>query len=193
MSGLLTPRLSLLGLVGYGGSFFVPAVPGDKTTPQYDSVIANAELRIYLTAPPESGPGTTSLSQSFLSIGYTRDFQSSYLSDFDGIDRGYAKLSYYFAGRAVITLEGGGAAIEYPQLFLLGSQTTHSAFTDARIDGTLFSEYRFTNYLGLNATVRYTTNLSNAELQIFPLPGTINEYAMQWQRFEAYLGVRLFL
>jgi hypothetical protein len=41
--------------------------------------------------------------------------------------------------------------------------------------------------------VKYTTNLSNATLTIAPGGGAINEYAMQWQRFEAYLGVRLFL
>jgi hypothetical protein len=193
INGLLTPRLSLLALAGYGGSFFTPAIPGDKTIPQYDSVIAQAELQIYLTAPPEAGPGATSLSQSRLAIGYTRDFQQSYLSDFDGIDRGYAKLYYYFAGRAVVTLEAGGAAIEYPTLFLTAANTSHSPFTDGRIDGTLFGEYRFTNYFGLNTTVKYTTNLSNAVLQIAPGAGTLNEYAMQWQRFEAYLGVRLFL
>jgi hypothetical protein len=190
INGLITPRLSLLAMAGYGGSFFSPG--SSAQVQQYDSVIAQAELKIFLTAPAEAGPGAASLSQSTLSFGYTRDFSTSYLSDYYGLDRGYLKFAYYFAGRAMISLEGGGAAIEYPTLFL--PTTTHSGFTDARIDGTLFSEYRFTNSFGLNATLRYTTNLSNAVINITPAgAGPMENYAMQWQRFEAYLGVRLFL
>ncbi len=190
INGLITPRLSLLALVGYGGSFFSPG--SSKDVSQYDSIIGNAELKIYLTAPPEAGPGAVSLSQSSLAFGYTRDFATSYLSDYYGLDRGYLKFSYFFGGRALLSLEGGGAAIEYPTLFLATS--THSAFTDARVDGTLFGEYRFTNYFGLNVTAKYTTNLSNAVLDLTPAGGgAAQNYSMQWQRFEAYLGVRLFL
>lgn len=190
ISGLITPRFQLLALAGYGGSFFSPG--SSPQVKQYDSVIGNAELKFFLTAPPEAGqPGGLSLTQSSLALGYTRDFQTSYVSDFYGLDRGYLKFSYFFAGRAVISLEGGAGAIEYPVL-ALPSSPKFPGFTDARIDGTLFAEYRFTNYLGLNGTFRYTTNLSNTELPI----GTATApqlYAMQWQRFEAYLGVRLFL
>ncbi len=190
INGLLTPRLSLLALVGYGGSFFLPGntLPGNPA--QYDSVIGNAELKIYLTEPPGAGPGL-SLSQSTLTFGYTRDFQTSYLTDFNGLDRGYVKFAYYFAGRAMISLEGGGAAIEYPNLVL--PESKHTAFTDARVDATLFGEYRFTNYFGLNLTVRETTNISNATLNIATGAGPAELYSMQWQRLEAYLGVRLFL
>jgi hypothetical protein len=158
---------------------------------QYDSVIAQAELKIFLTEPP--GEKGVSLSQSFVSFGYTRDFQQSYISDFYGLDRGYLKFAYYFAGRAMISLEGGGAAIEYPELFL--PTATHTSFTDARIDGTLFAEYRFTNWFGLNANVKYTNNISNAVLNIAPAAGATGaeNYSMQFQRFQAYLGVRAFL
>ena len=139
---------------------------------------------------PGAGPGL-SLSQSTLTFGYTRDFQTSYLTDFNGLDRGYVKFAYYFAGRAMISLEGGGAAIEYPNLVL--PESKHTAFTDARVDATLFGEYRFTNYFGLNLTVRETTNISNATLNIATGAGPAELYSMQWQRLEAYLGVRLFL
>lgn len=189
INGLITPRLSLLALAGYGGSFFLPG--SSAQVQQYDSVIGNAELKIYLTEPPGEGGSGLSLSQSSLTFGYTRDFQQSYLSDFNGLDRGYLRFAYFFAGRALVSLEGGGAAIEYPTLFLPAS--THSSFTDARIDGTLYGEYRFTNSFALNATVRYTTNLSNASLNIGPAGGQAESYSMQWQRLEAYLGVRLFL
>jgi hypothetical protein len=194
INGLLTPRLSLLAMVGYGGSFFNPA--GDAHVQQYDSVIANGELKFFLTAPP-GDPTGVSLSQSTLALGYTRDFQSSYLSDFYGVDRGYLKFSYSFAGRAVVSLEGGVSAIEYPTLFIGPGDvptSTHTPFTDARVDGTLFGEYRFTNSFALNGTVKYTTNISNAVLDLSTPGGPTNQlFSMQWQRFEAYLGVRLFL
>ena len=64
---------------------------------------------------------------------------------------------------------------------------------NTRIDATLYSEYRFINWLALTGTVKYTTNLSDEVLNVTQpgMPGSL--YAMQWQRFEAYLGVRLFL
>jgi hypothetical protein len=191
INGLITPRLSFLAMAGYGGSFFTPA--SDPTVKQYDSLIAQSELKYFLTALADGGaPGAVSLSQSSIAVGYTRDFQTSYLTDFYGLDRGYLKFSYFFAGRLLVTLEGGMGAIEYPQLTL--PTNTHTGFTDARVDGTVFGEYRFTNSFALNATFRYTSNISNAVIDITPAPGAPQElFAMQWQRIEAYLGVRLFL
>jgi hypothetical protein len=191
INGLITPRFSLLAMAGYGGSFFTPA--SDPQVQQYDSLIAQGELKYYLTALADGGnPGAVSLSQSTLALGYTRDFQTSYLTDLYGLDRGYLNFSYFFAGRLLVTLTGGMGAIEYPTLFL--PTNTHTGFTDLRADATLYGEYRFTNSFALNATLRYTTNVSGAIIDITPAKGAAQElYAMQWQRIEAYLGVRLFL
>jgi hypothetical protein len=201
INGLVTPRLQILALVGYGGTFFsagsetttkFPAGSSCAATPcQYDSVIGNAELKYYLTSPPDEKSPGLSLTQSSIAFGYSRDFQTSYLSDYNGFDRGYVKFSYFFGGRALITAEGGGAAIEYPALALASG--THTGFTDGRVDATLFGEYRFTNSFGLNVTGKYTTNLSNAVLNITSPGGPAEQYSMQWAHIEAYLGVRLFL
>jgi hypothetical protein len=70
------------------------------------------------------------------------------------------------------------------------------AWTDVRLDATLFGEYRFTNYLGVNLTGKYTNNISNTVLDIGAAPGApgiVQLLAMEWQRFEVYAGVRLFL
>ena len=53
INGLLTPRLSLLAMAGYGGSFFQPG--SSAQVAQYDSVIGQAELKYYLTALADTG------------------------------------------------------------------------------------------------------------------------------------------
>lgn len=204
VNGLITPRFSLLAMVGYGGSFFTPAAAAPAPPRQYDSVIGQAELKFYLTAQPGLESGPPSLTLSSLAVGYTRDFLTSYLANFYGSDRGYLKFSYFFAGRALISLEGGAGAVEYPEMFYPGTATSvnfngtnpaNQGFTDIRIDGTLFGEYRFTNYFGVNLTAKYTTELSNVVFQLAPAVagGFPEEYAMQWQRLEIYAGVRFFL
>ncbi len=183
LNGLITPRFSLLAMVGYGASFYNPGA--DATVHQYDSIIGTAEAKFYLTAVPGDEKGA-SLSLSSIAVGYNRDFQNSYLADYYGSDRGYVKFSYFFAGRALISIEGGAGAVEYPTINIPPPGAPHAGFTDVRLDGTIFGEYRFTDSLGINATFRYTSNLSNQELTLGP--GQL--YAMQWQRFEGFLGFR---
>jgi hypothetical protein len=195
INGLITPRLSFLGMVGYGGSFFTADTAMQMASvQQYDSVIGQTELKYYVTDQPGTG-GATSLTLSSIAVGYSRDFVNSYLADYYGSDRGYLKFSYFFAGRALVSLEGGVGAIEYPSMTFIEGGAGHAGFTDVRVDGTLYGEYRFTNYFGLNLTVKYTNNISNTVLNIGPAGtgGTDQLLAMQWQRFEVYAGVRLFL
>ncbi len=202
LDGLITDRFALLAMVGWGASFYDNSFPNQ---PQFDSVIAQAELRWFLAASPGIASATdVGLALSSIAIGYTRDFQNSYLGSYFTQDRGYLKFYYLFAGRATITLEGGVAGIEYPTLFWSDGSERNPSFTDLRVDATLFGEYRFTDTFGLNATARYTANASSTVLPVTQ-PGTMqpvtppgtpvppNTYAMQWSRFEAYLGVRWFM
>src|ERR1700690_1850402 len=62
-------------------------------------------------------PSNVSLSVSTLSVGYNRDFAQSYLGSYYGSDRGYLKFAFFFGGRALLSLEGGAGAREYPQIF----------------------------------------------------------------------------
>jgi hypothetical protein len=189
INGLITPRFSVLAMAGWGASFFEPS--SSATVHQYDSVIGQAELKWFLTAAPGTENGI-SLSQSSIAVGYTRDFQNSYLADYFGTDRGYLNFSYFFAGRALLSLTGGVGAVEYPEITPLNGGTPHAPFTDMRADATFFGEYRFFDSLGVNATVRYTTNISGETLNlgVANTGGPTGLYAMEWQRFEAYIGVR---
>jgi hypothetical protein len=189
LNGLITERFSALAMVGWGASFYDTALPNE---PQFDSIIAQAELRWFLSASPGIADATDlGLALSSIALGYTRDFQNSYFGSYYTQDRGYLKFYYLFAGRAVVTLEGGVAAVEYPNLFWTSGAERQASFTDARADAALFGEYRFTNTFGLNATVRYSANISSTEIPISPTgPGLFD---MSWKRFEAYLGVRWFM
>jgi hypothetical protein len=196
LNGLVTDRFALLALVGWGAGFYDTSTV--KVLPQYDSVIGQAELKWFLTASPGvAASSELTLALSSIALGYTRDFQNSYLSNYYGSDRGYIRFDYFFGGRALVSLTGGVAAIEYPQMFWLGppatpgTPRTNKAFTDLRTDATLFSEYRLADTFGINLTVRYTANFSNTVVP--ELPTATGYYDMSWTRFEAFLGVRYFL
>jgi hypothetical protein len=191
LNGLVTDRFSVLLMAGWGASFIdTEPLPHQS---QYDSVIGQAELKWYLTAnPAAASPNEVSLSLSSVAIGYTRDFQTSYLGNYYGIDRGYLKFDYFFAGQAYVSLSGGIAAIEYPNIWSPdGTTERKTAFTDARADATLLGEYRFTDVFALNATLRYTQNFSNQT--ILEIPASAGAYGMAWEHYEAYLGVRWFM
>jgi hypothetical protein len=204
INGLVTERFAALALVGWGASFFDTSLL--PQLPQYDSVIGQAELKWFLTASPGiSAASQLTLALSSISVGYTRDFANSYLGNFYGSDRGYLRFEYFFGGRAVLSLQGGLGAIEYPKMFWgsgqprdirsSGGTITHDPFTDLRADATLFGEYRLSDSFGINATLRYTANFSDKQIQDSP-PGTVvppSFFDLSWTRFEAFLGARWFL
>jgi hypothetical protein len=193
LNGLVTDRFALLGLVGFGASFYDNTSPRQ---PQYDSVIGQAELKWFLSASPGlSQSSDVGLALSSIAVGYTRDFQNSYLGPYYGSDRGYLRFNYFFAGRALVTLEGGAGAVEYPTFYWLPSNTVrHRSFTDLRTDATLFGEYRFTDTFGVNATVRYTSNISNNSVQSTDgSTSNATAFDMTWNRIETFVGVRWFM
>ena len=51
MNGLLTPRLSVLGAIGYSATFLADA---PASAQQFDSIIGQAEVRFYLTDNPDA-------------------------------------------------------------------------------------------------------------------------------------------
>jgi hypothetical protein len=197
INGLITDRFAIEAAVGWGASFF-NQVSGFPQEPQYDSVIGRAELKWFLSASPGIEDATKiGLTLSSIVLGYDRNFQSSYLGNFAGTDRGYLKFNYLFAGRALVSLEGGVTAFEYPNLYWGGPDFSlrHGSYTDAQITATLFGEYRFSNSFGLNATLRYSQNISDTLLPVQPgmAPPVGGYYDMAWNRFEAFLGLRWFL
>lgn len=184
LNGLLTPSFALLAQAGWGASFYTAPAEGSD----FDSVIGHLQLKYYLTPNPSADPAATSLVLSSISAGFIRDFQDSYIGTYFERDRGYAKLTYFFGGRFLLDVEGGVAAIIYPDVPSNGSFAAEPAWTDIRVDASAFGEYRIKDSIGINATVRYNANISQTSLTV-----PEGENSLQWQQFEAYLGARWFL
>lgn len=193
INGLLFDRFALTAALGYGAAFMSN---GRQSTRQFDSIIGNAELRFYLSGNPEQEitnylPAT----QSSLSLGFERDFQISYLGDFNMVHRGYLGLSAFLAGRVLLSVSGGVSAVGYQPVFLNNGGTQQqvtNAFTVWRPDAQVYGEYRFSNSFALTATGRWTQAISDQLIPYnnFSPPGV---FGMSWQRFEAFAGVRWFL
>jgi hypothetical protein len=177
-NGLITNSFALLVMGGWGASFYTPTPQED-----FDSFIGQAEVKWLITPSASNDPGAASLSLSSLAAGFTRDFADSYIGTYQEINRGYLKFSYMFAGRFLLVVDGGVAAVIYPPIENLG---VDDGFTAIRIDPSVFAEYRFIDYFGVNATVRYDTNITD---QTVNNGGATEE--LQWQNFQAYIGARL--
>jgi hypothetical protein len=188
-NGLVTKSLAILAMGGWGASFYTP-----KGQEDFDSFIGQAELKLLLTPSPSNDPAAATLSLSALSVGFYRDFADSFIGTYYEVDRGYAKFSYFFAGRFLLVLDAGVGPVRFPQLFN-GTTLAHAAWTDIRVDGSAFGEYRFANYFGVNATIRYSNNLSSTVLTGNALTGgTTGAFEnLQWQDFQAFLGVRFMM
>lgn len=196
LEGLLTPKLTLYSMVGYATTFL--SQKKSDNIKNYDSVYANLRLGYFLTANPDSGDMQTEVSTyvSNISVGYTRDFNQSLMTNYSVADRGDISLTSYFGGQAVVTATGALSAVQYPDLpFTDGSgRIRQAAWTDWRPEVQVFGEYRFADSLGLNTTFRYMANRSPTRL-LQTDPGVQPEqyFDLNWRRFEAYLGVRWFM
>lgn len=206
VTGLLTDRFGVLLAGGYGATFFDKA--DQPSTFQYDSLNAQAEGTFYLS--PGAGanePGQATLLLSTITFGYVRDFQNSLLGNYYTSNKGYGKIVYLFGGSVVLSLDGYFEALSYPQPFYntgAGPQPVAGAngqptgeFTNFRVGGVLFGEYRFTSALAVNATIDYSQMISDTQLQSGAVvaggpPGATTLYDLSWRRIQAFAGIRYF-
>jgi hypothetical protein len=184
INGLITPSFSILAMAGWGASFYSPA--SDPFARQdFDSVIGQLELKWFLTPSPTVEAGSLSTpTLSSVSVGFVRDFYDSYIGNFYERDRGYLSFSFFYGGKFLIVADGGAGPIRYPQSIVSGQHV--NAFTDIRIDAGLFAEYRFKDWFGVNASVRYNENINKSPISI---PGTTPD-DLSFRDIEAYLGLR---
>lgn len=196
VTGLITDRFGTLLAIGYGATFFKN--PDAPSSVQYDSINGQAEGTFYLgQGAGADTPGQATLLLSTVSLGFSRDFQNSLLANFYNSNKVYGRLEYWFGGRTVIRLDIYGEQLNYPPAFnLVGNTPTPitGEFTNYRLGGGFFAEYRFTSAFGLNTTIDYVQQFSNTQLVSGTVPGTAipGVYDLNYQRFQAFLGARYF-
>jgi len=211
VTGLLSDRFGVLLAAGYGATFFKN--PEQVGTPQYDSINAQAEGTFYLSQGGGTNePGKATLLLSTISLGYVRDFQASLLGNFYTSNKGYGKVVYAFGNKVVLQLDAYFEALSFPQPFFNSGaggvpRAVNGAdgnptgdFTNFRVGGVLFGEYRFTSAFAANATIDYAQMISDVALDAggAPLPGPGGAAApatlfdLSWRRVQALVGVRYF-
>jgi hypothetical protein len=180
LNGLVTRQLALLAMAGWGSSFYK-----GTNAQQYDGIIAQAELKWFIT------PGTGNelmggpLPLSTAAIGYQRDFYNSYLGDYFLRDRFYLTLSHLFSGRFLLVVDGSYSPTAYPTIYdSTRTMATHPPFNAPYLATSAFGEYRISDSFGINATLRYTANITDV---------VVSSDNLGWNRFEGFLGVRWFL
>lgn len=194
LTGLVTDRFGALVAAGYGATFFQN--PSAVSSPQYDSVNAQVEGTFYLgQGGGTDDPGKATLLLSTVSLGFLRDFQTSLLGNFYNTNKVYGRVEYWFGGKMVLRLDGYGEMLEYPPVFLntgagaAPAQVT-GEFTNVRVGGGLFGEYRVTQSFGLNTTIDYVQQLSDTQIPAVGAPGSI--FDLNYRRFQAFAGARYF-
>jgi len=186
LNGLITPSFAVLALVGWGASFY----SGDDQ--DFDSVIGQLELKWYLSPNPQADPMKTSGAVSALSLGFVRDFDDSYIGTYLERDRGFAKLAYLFGGSFLLVAEAGAAAVVFP----VQTRTDFgqpNGWTDLRVDGRLFGEYRLKDWLGLDAQIGYTGYFSSTTLVFDSTLSADGQDELAYQDLSVFLGARWFM
>jgi hypothetical protein len=180
--GLVTYHLALMGMLGWGSTFYESRGADGLVPQQYDSLLANAEVRWFLMARPNLDEATIVSGLSSIALGYGRTFDNSYLGSFYQRDRGYLQFNMFLLGAVVGGLEFGVSRVAYPEI--QQGTTNQAAFDQLRLDGRVFGEYRFTDTLAANATFMFDKVNSSAE---------VNDEDLDYDRWQAYVGVRWFM
>jgi hypothetical protein len=193
-NGLVTRHVGLLALAGWGVTF---TKGGSVPAENYDGPIGQAQVTFYPTPAPGlvNSPREASLTLSSVALGYHRDFQTSYFGSFYSRDRGYLTVSYFFAGRVLVVLDGGVASVHHPTLYFSAAGggpalVRTDEFSETHYDASLFAEYRMISTVGINTTFGYEKSDSRT-LPADPT-GTFRD-DLSFDRLKAFLGVRWFM
>ncbi|MBW2526900.1 MAG: hypothetical protein JRI23_22135 [Deltaproteobacteria bacterium] len=184
VNGLITPSFAAMAMAGWGSSFYA----GEQE--DFDSVLAQLEVKWYLTPVPGGDPMQVTASLSSIAAGFIRDFDDSYIGTYFERDRGYLKFSYLFGGVFLLVAEGGAGAVVFPAVPTNANYVGQGAWTDVAVDGSLFAEYRIKDMWGINTSLRYMGYFSDTVLTFTSGAGADQ---LKYQRFEAFLGGRWFM
>ncbi len=189
VNGLVTHHFAMLAMAGWAASFYDTG--GGVPVHNYDGPVGQAELKWFLLPQPSLAPDQATVGLSSIALGYVRDYTNSYLSDFYRRDRGYTNFSYFVAGAFLVSLEGGYSYLTHSPTYFATGAPRKGSFGQHRADATLFAEYRPSDSIGINTTLRYDGSLGNERIQLDPA-GTAQDN-LQYNRYELWVGARWFM
>ncbi len=174
INGAISRTWSFGALIGYSAGFFAQ---GDD----YETIVGRLEGRVQ----PND--------RLRWSLGYDRSVRPYYMGNYILADRGYTNLSVLFGGVALI---GGELSFAYEQTGtamavdggLLGSAPSRDGVSGR---ASLFGEYRVKDWLAFNATVGWDALFTDYTFRATG-GGVLPDPASDYQRFDAWLGVRAF-
>lgn len=180
VNGAITNTLSASALVGYAAGMYSQG--GDA-----QDFIAQGEVRWQF------------LPNGRVNLGYDRSLFASYIGNYYRQDRVYTNAQMMFLGRLMMGAELSLGFVSYGTPVLrsdptqpLGSNPDGTVDRDdIRLVGSLFAEYRFIDWLGVNATFQYTGDFTDYRYIITDAT-TISFDPANYQKFEGWLGVRAF-
>lgn len=181
VNGLITTRLSFLALLGWNSTYYEPAQGVEQN---YDGFVAHGELKWYLLPPVSEDSAQIGLSS--IAAGYTRNFSNSYLGAFYIRDRGYVNFDYFVGGTLMLSLQGGVSHISFPVVADTAT-SQQGEFTQNRFDARLYAEYRTSDVFAVNGSASYDQVLASEQVN---LSGRAED--LEFARFQAYIGARLF-
>lgn len=190
LNGAITNNVSLAGMIGYAAGFF--SEPGGaRTTYQqnYDGVVATLTL------------GWTITQGTRISLGYDRNYNTAVLGNYASTDRGFLAFSTIIGGSFLLNVSGDVGYVDYGIIappvgstMPVGSDSHGNPDrNDIRVNATLFAEYRFTDWFGLNTTLRYGGDFTDYHYNVMiAATGAPLLDPAGYNKFEAFLGVRVF-
>ncbi len=171
LNGAITPKLSLTLAIGYGATFVQ-----DPAFNDFESVIAHASMK-YRFSP------TTSLG-----LGFERENVGSIIGLSRVQNRGFLTFQWLLGRSFLLGVNASVAYVDFG-LVLDGTGASLGERTDVIVMASLFGEYRFTDYLGLNVSLAYTGDYTDFEYQVAGAP---TPDPAGFNKFEAWLGLRVF-
>jgi hypothetical protein len=171
-NGAITERFSLTTMIGYAAGFY-------DIGEDYDGVIARVDTR-WRPRPTIA-----------LVAGYLRDIRPSFIGNFTTVNRLYTNAQFTLSGALQLGIKGwvsfdeSGLALS-PDGTLLGNQPNRQ---DTRVYAGIFGEYRFKAWLALFGEVGYLADFTDFQ---YAGAGALLDPAANYQKFEAWLGLRVF-
>lgn len=176
VNGALTQTLGVTAMIGYAAGFY-------DVADDFDNVTLN--LRTLWKPRP---------TLSF-SLSYQRLFRPSPIGNFTRSNvfsltgQSLIGSSFLLGANASLSLDQSGIALAPDGMTAIGNDLRRE---DIRINASIFAEYRFTSYLAASINLGYYGDITDFTYINPPPGGVFPDPGGGFQKFDAWLGLRIF-